>query len=172
MSFAYFRDRQYGRPGMGEIVCIGLQVNLGTEVSMAVILSVGVRYFAPRRTLSIIWRHFWLLGTVGGHGTAISYGEARDAARYPTVHRIPQSVPLPEIIGFNMTAEQRVRNLDLEARRWFSWKQRGDFPGGSVVKNLPANAGDTGSIPGPGDYHMPWSIQTWVPQVLSLCSIA
>ena len=25
-----------------------------------------------------------------------------------------------------------------------------DFPGGSVVKNLPANAGDVGSIPGPG----------------------
>ena len=25
-----------------------------------------------------------------------------------------------------------------------------DFPGGSVVKNLPANAGDTGSIPGLG----------------------
>ena len=24
------------------------------------------------------------------------------------------------------------------------------FPGGSVVKNLPANAGDTGSIPDPG----------------------
>ena len=23
-----------------------------------------------------------------------------------------------------------------------------DFPGGSVVKNLPANTGDTGSIPG------------------------
>ena len=28
------------------------------------------------------------------------------------------------------------------------------FPGGSVVKNLPANAGDTGSIPGPGRSHM------------------
>ena len=25
-----------------------------------------------------------------------------------------------------------------------------DFPGGSVVKNLPANAGDVGSIPGLG----------------------
>ena len=25
-----------------------------------------------------------------------------------------------------------------------------DFPGGSMVKNLPANAGDTGSIPGSG----------------------
>ena len=24
------------------------------------------------------------------------------------------------------------------------------FPGGSVVKNLPANAGDAGSVPGPG----------------------
>ena len=32
-----------------------------------------------------------------------------------------------------------------------------DFPGGAVVKNLPANAGDTGSIPGPGRFHMPWS---------------
>ena len=26
----------------------------------------------------------------------------------------------------------------------------GDFPGGPVVKNLPSNAGDTGSIPGQG----------------------
>ena len=33
----------------------------------------------------------------------------------------------------------------------------GDFPGGAVVKNLPANAGDTGSIPGPGRSHMLWS---------------
>ena len=32
------------------------------------------------------------------------------------------------------------------------------FPGGAVDKNLPANAGDTGSIPGPGRSHMPWSI--------------
>ena len=29
-----------------------------------------------------------------------------------------------------------------------------DFPGGSVVKNPPANAGDTGSSPGPGRSHM------------------
>ena len=27
-----------------------------------------------------------------------------------------------------------------------------DFPGGSVVKNLPANAGDTGPSPGPGRF--------------------
>ena len=32
-----------------------------------------------------------------------------------------------------------------------------DFPGGAVVKNPPANAGDTISIPGPGSSHMPRS---------------
>ena len=32
-----------------------------------------------------------------------------------------------------------------------------DFPRGSVVKNLPANAGDTGSSPGLGRSHMPRS---------------
>ena len=31
------------------------------------------------------------------------------------------------------------------------------FPGGAVVKNPPANARDTGSSPGPGRSHMPWS---------------
>ena len=29
------------------------------------------------------------------------------------------------------------------------------FPGGAVVKNPPANAGDTGSSPGPERSHMP-----------------
>ena len=33
----------------------------------------------------------------------------------------------------------------------------GGFPGGTVVKNPPANAGDTGSSPGPGRSHMPQS---------------
>ena len=31
------------------------------------------------------------------------------------------------------------------------------FPGGAVVKNPPANAGDTGLSPGPGRSHMPQS---------------
>ena len=29
-----------------------------------------------------------------------------------------------------------------------------DFPGCPVVKSLPVNVGDTGSIPGPGRFHM------------------
>ena len=33
----------------------------------------------------------------------------------------------------------------------------GDFPGGTVVKNTPANSGGIGLIPGPGRSHMPWS---------------
>ena len=33
----------------------------------------------------------------------------------------------------------------------------GDFPGGAVVTNLPASAGDMGSSPGPGRSHMPRS---------------
>ena len=36
-----------------------------------------------------------------------------------------------------------------------------DFSGGSVVKNLPAGAQDTGSIPGPGRSHMLWSNEVW-----------
>ena len=31
-----------------------------------------------------------------------------------------------------------------------------DFPGGPVVKNPPGNAGDVGSIPSLGIFHMPW----------------
>ena len=42
-----------------------------------------------------------------------------------------------------------------------------DFPGGAVVRNPPANAGDTGSSPGPGKSHMPWSNKARAPQLLS-----
>ena len=35
--------------------------------------------------------------------------------------------------------------------------QNQGFPGGAVVENLPANAGDTGSSPGLGRSHMPRS---------------
>ena len=41
------------------------------------------------------------------------------------------------------------------------------FPGGSLVKNPPANAGDTGSVPGLGRSHMPQSNEASVPQLLS-----
>ena len=40
------------------------------------------------------------------------------------------------------------------------------LPGGPVVKNPPANAGDTGSSPGPGRSHMPRSNWAREPQLL------
>ena len=42
------------------------------------------------------------------------------------------------------------------------------FPGGAVVENPPVNAGDTGSSPGLGRSHMPWSNWAREPQLLSL----
>ena len=46
------------------------------------------------------------------------------------------------------------------------------FPGGSRVKNQPANAGDMGSIPGLRRWHRPRSHEAHVPQLLSPCSRA
>ena len=45
--------------------------------------------------------------------------------------------------------------LDLEPQKKSVFKtDLGDFPGGLVVKNPPANAGDRGLIPGLGKSHM------------------
>ena len=40
---------------------------------------------------------------------------------------------------------------------WLFKTAQSGFPGGAVVENLPANAGDTGSSPGLGRSHMPQS---------------
>ena len=45
----------------------------------------------------------------------------------------------------------------LYSNRGFDKYIMSDFPGGAVVKNPPANAGDKGSSPGPGRSHMPRS---------------
>ena len=63
-----------------------------------------------------------------------------------------------------------LRNLSLRNRRVKIRESRG-FSGGAVVKNPPANAGDTGSSPGPGRSHTPWSNEARVP-LLSLHSRA
>ena len=45
-----------------------------------------------------------------------------------------------------------------------------DFPGGTVGKNLPANAGDMSSVSSLGGFHTLWSNKAQAPQLLSLCS--
>ena len=59
-----------------------------------------------------------------------------------------------------MKKDQKAEIQELE-KKWtesvMARYEDGDFPGGTVVKNPPANAGDTGSSPGPGRSHMPRS---------------
>ena len=62
------------------------------------------------------------------------------------------------------SASQSIREIQINtmknhlttAKMTIIKKSRG-FPGGAVVKNLPANEGDTGSSPGLGRSHMPRS---------------
>ena len=48
------------------------------------------------------------------------------------------------------SASSVIRGMQIKTTVW-------GFPGGAVVENLPANAGDTGSSPGLGRSHMPRS---------------
>ena len=55
-----------------------------------------------------------------------------------------------------------VNGLNAPTKRYrlAEWIQKQNplgFPGGAVVENLPANAGDMGSSPGLGRFHMPGS---------------
>ena len=54
--------------------------------------------------------------------------------------------------GWKKISVNLIRDLYLEYIK-YSW----DFPGGTVFKNPPANAGDTRSRPGLGRSHMPLS---------------
>ena len=51
-----------------------------------------------------------------------------------------------------------ICKMEIISATWCGWVEKKlswrGFPGGSAVGNLPANAGDTGSIPGPGGCHM------------------
>ena len=55
------------------------------------------------------------------------------------------------------TGEEETRMFWVNSCTTSSRKQAMGFPGGAVVKNLPANAGDTGSSPGLGRSHVPRS---------------
>ena len=53
-------------------------------------------------------------------------------------------------LGTGPTASKFVES----SKTVYSKRGLGDFPGGTVVGNPPANAGDTGSSPGPGGSHL------------------
>ena len=59
------------------------------------------------------------------------------------------------LIPVSATSQMLSRQLaGMNGKPIFKRNWDRDFPGGTVVKNLPANGGDTGSSPGPGRSHM------------------
>ena len=64
--------------------------------------------------------------------------------------------PLSGKICICMLRTPHVQGIEPLLKKKKKQHPRG-FPGGAVVKNPPANAGDMGSSPGPGRSHMPWS---------------
>ena len=81
----------------------------------------------------------------------------------PTKSHVSQESPLTPSLCYPSLSP----HIQLSFKR-----KKGGFSGGSVVKNPPANAGHTGSIPALGRSHMSWSNEAHVPQLLSLCSRA
>ena len=57
----------------------------------------------------------------------------------------------------NRLNTKRVTNRHIIVKMLMVKNKGRGFPGGAVVENLPANAGDTGSSPGLGRSHMPRS---------------
>ena len=92
----------------------------------------------------------------------------------PLHHWILLIVPFFSLLEYSVSYHQcfssilALTMLLSYPRKIFSW----DFPGGAVVKNPPAYAGDTGSSPGPGRSQMPQSNEARAPQLLSLHSRA
>ena len=60
------------------------------------------------------------------------------------------------VIGLILPSGPRTTYIVALRHRLIEMKASG-FPGGAVVENPPANAGDTGSSPGLGGSHMPRS---------------
>ena len=73
---------------------------------------------------------------------------------------------MPKMSSFQLTFICHTKNQ--EEHKLNKKKTIGGFPGGAVVENPPANAGDTGSSPGLGRSHMPRSGWAREPQLLSL----
>ena len=55
-----------------------------------------------------------------------------------------------EVLASVVRQEKEIKGIQIR-------KEEVGFPGGAVVENLPANAGDTGLSPGLGRSHMPRS---------------
>ena len=117
----------------------------------------------PAISIVQCFRHIWLLWRSESQGL-LDIQKNLWKSGFPRVSEyyfITKSSPRP-ISG-------SAPKLMSPSRPWlFRMQESSGFPGGAVVESLPANAGDTGSSPGLGRSHMPWSNQAREPQLLSL----
>ncbi|XP_057385839.1 uncharacterized protein LOC103016450 isoform X5 [Balaenoptera acutorostrata] len=83
-------------------------------------------------------------------------GHCHQGRGLPDRKDVPPSAPGPRRQPWGVTGRAPPSWLSKCSLYTFALKKtnRG-FPGGAVVENPPANAGDTGSSPGPGRSHMP-----------------
>ena len=60
----------------------------------------------------------------------------------------PCPIATKNYLGESMAGQDNFLKIDVSDKKLKSVKNGGNVPGGPGVKNLPANAGATGSIPG------------------------
>ena len=85
------------------------------------------------------------------------------------LHLILAKRPRSDVVSFSEGCWAVVPVVTLSERIPHLKRLHQNVPGGPVVKNLPANAGDTGLIPGWGRSHLLWSSWAHVPRLPSLC---
>ena len=98
--------------------------------------------------------------------TSLSNHQRKECSKLlPLYHLIfPKFLIFHTLFYTNIT-----RDCPLPEACWTHFKKRSlGFSGSAVVESLPANAGDTGSSPGPGRSHMPRRNWAREPQLLSL----
>ena len=127
-----------------------------------------LRWQQGRFQLELIsWNFFWhtikkkrvIFSTWDNNPSHINY-----------IKMVPQMLCLHHLfeMHYRYGTRRKLSAVCKELLKSFCW----GFPGGAVVKNLPANTGDIGSSPGLGRSHMLRSNETRAPQLLSLCSRA
>ena len=99
----------------------------------------------------------WCTGLVALWHVGSSW--TRDRTRVPCIGRWTLN---------HCTTREALQLCSFFSRQFAKIKKKLGFPGGAVVENLPANAGNTGSSPGLGRSHMPRSSWAREPQLLTL----
>ena len=101
----------------------------------------------------------FIFGCVGSSLLCVYCAPARHNYSFVVVHRLLIAVICDVIENWDFDIAERRHTCKMdEVTQFWTWiESMWGFPGGTVVKNPPANAGDTGSSPGLGRSHMPRS---------------